>query len=105
MTMVKVFKHFEASIDEKGNPVLQLFLQSEENSTKRLVEGLVFGPEVTVETLELFVRRENRLLDNYFIKGKTGNYSMHVASKHNAKFADIVKSEIEFWGKRGIILL
>lgn len=103
--MVKVFKHFEASTDEKGNPILQLFLHSEENPTKRLVEGLVFGPEVTVETLELFVRRENRLLDKYFIKGKTGNYSMHVASKHNARYADIVKSEIQFWQKRGITLL
>ena len=102
--MVKVFKHFEASIDEKGNPVLQLFLQSEENSTKRLVEGLFFTPGVTVETLELFIRRENHQLDNYFTKGKTGNYSMHVASKHDAKYADIVRAEIEFWEKRGIIL-
>ena len=105
MTMVKVFKHFEASIDEKGDPVVQLFLRSEENPTEKLVEGLFFTPGVTVETLELFIRRENHQLDNYFTKGKTGNYSMHVASKHNAKFADIVKSEIEFWGKRGIILL
>ena len=101
--MVRVHKHFEVSLDEKGNPILQLFLHSEENWNKRLVEGLIFTPEVT--TLELFVRREERQLDNYFIKGKTGNYSMHVASKHNAKYADIVKSEIEFWGKRNIILL
>ena len=29
---------------------------------------------------------------------------MHVASKHDAKYADIVRAEIEFWEKRGIIL-
>ena len=103
--MVRVYKHFEVSTDEKGNPILQLFLHSEENWNKRLVEGLFFTPGVTVETLELFVRREKRQLDNYFIKGKTGNYSIHVASKHNAKYSDIVKAEIEFWEKRGIILL
>lgn len=103
--MVKVYKHFEVGTDEKGNPVLQLFLLNEENSTKKLVEGIIFTPEVTVETLELFVRREERQLDNYLIKGKTGNYSMHVTSKHSPGYSDIVKSEIKFWEKRGIILL
>ena len=103
--MVKVFKEFEVNTDAKGNLVLQLFLHSEENSTKKLVEGVIFTPEATVKDLILFIKRENHQLDNYFTKGETGNYSMHVASKHDAKYADIVRSEIEFWGKRGIILL
>ena len=102
--MVKVLKYFRVGLDEKGDPVVQLFLRSEENPTEKLVEGLFFTPGVTVETLELFIRREKHQLDNYFTKGKTGNYSMHVASKHDAKYADIVRAEIEFWGKRGIIL-
>ncbi len=103
--MVKVFKEFEVNTDAKGNLVLQLFLHSEENSTKKLVEGVIFTPEATVKDLILFIKRENHQLDNYFTKGETGNYSMHVASKHDAKYADIVRSEIEFWGKHGIILL
>ena len=54
--MVKVFKHFEVNADAKGNQVIQLFLHSEENSTKKLVEGVIFTQEATVENLTLFVR-------------------------------------------------
>ena len=103
--MVKVFKHFEVNIDAKGNPVLQLFLHSEENSTKKLVEGVIFTPETTVENLILFVRREARKLDAYFIKNKTGNYSMHTISKHDAGYGQKVREEIEFLKTKGIVLL
>ena len=103
--MVKVFKHFEVSTDEKGNPILQLFLHSEENSTKKLVEGVIFTPETTVENLILFVKREARKLDAYFIKNKTGNYSMHIVSKHDAGYGQKVREEIEFWETKGIVLL
>lgn len=103
--MVRVYKHFEVNVDAKGNPVIQLFLHSEENSTKKLVEGVIFTPEATVEDLILFVSREARQLDTYFIKNKTGNYSMHIVSKHDAGYGQKVREEIEFWETKGIVLL
>ena len=104
-SMVKVFKHFEVNADAKGNQVIQLFLHSEENSTKKLVEGVIFTPETTVENLTLFVKREARQLDTYFIKNKTGNYSMHIVSKHDAGYGQKVQEEIDFWKTKGIVLL
>lgn len=104
-SMVKVFKHFEVNADAKGNQVIQLFLHSEENSTKKLVEGVIFTQEATVENLTLFVKREARQLDTYFIKNKTGNYSMHIVSKHDAGYGQKVQEEIDFWKTKGIVLL
>ena len=52
-----------------------------------------------------FLKFYKRQLENYLFKGKTGNFSMHVTSKHDPRYGQTTKEEVEYWSEKGIVML
>lgn len=98
--MVKVFKEFVEQAD--GKVVLELF--SSENPTRKVVEGIDFA-KVPERKRHDFLRTYERQLRNYLLKNKTGNFSMHIVSKHDARYGQTTKEEVEQWAQKGIVML
>lgn len=98
--MVKVFKEF---VEQADGRVL-LMLHTKDNPTPKPVEGIDFAG-VPTKTRELFLEREGRQIDTYFVKNKTGNFSMNMVSKHDPGYGQKVQEDIKFWKLKGIVLL
>ncbi len=98
--MVEVFKKFE----NQENGAVLLMLHTKDNPMPKPVEGINFAG-VPEETRKFFLERENRLIDEYFTKNKTGNYSSTIESRDDPDYGEKVRAELSFWEKKGITLL
>ena len=98
-SMVKVFKKFEAQ--EDGSVLLIL---SSCYHKPKSVEGLDFK-NASEDDRKAFIDREERHIDNYLTKGKTGLYSINCASKHDKYFEAHVRDTIDFYERHNIIIL
>lgn len=67
------------------------------------VEGVDFS-KASEETCFDFLNFYNRQLGNYLFKGRTGNFSMHAASKHDGGYEHTIREEIEYWKERKVIM-
>lgn len=99
-SMVKVLKKFETQ--EDGSVLLML--SSCDHKEPKPVEGLDFK-DASEDDRKAFLDREERHIDNYLIKGKTGPYSINCASKHDKYFEAHVRDTIDFCERHNIIIL
>ena len=98
--MVKVFKKFEAQ--EDGSVLLMV--SSCNHKEPKSVEGLDFK-NASEDDRKAFIDSEERHIDNYLTKGKTGPYSINCASKHDKYFEAHVRDTIDFCERHNIIIL
>ena len=95
---------FYTEFVEKDNGWVVLELYSSENPTRKVVEGINFAG-VSEQKRHDFLQTYNRQLRNYLFKNKTGNFSMHIVSKHDPRYGQTTKEEIDFWTQEGIVML
>ena len=98
-TMAKVFKEFA---NQPDGTVL-LMLHTKDKPTPKPVEGINFAG-VPEETRTSFVQYYGRQLDNYALENRTGNFSTHLVSKHDARYGQTTKEEVEYWAEKGIVM-
>lgn len=91
-------------VKQDGKKVLMLQPKDKGKPDWKVVEGVDFS-KASEETCFDFLKFYDRQLGNYLFKGKTGNFSMHVASKHDARYEHTVKEEIEQWAARKVIMV
>lgn len=70
----------------------------------KIVKGVNFT-KASRKDRQGFLKFYKRQLENYLFKGKTGNFSMHIVSKHDPRYGQTTKEEVEYWSKKGIIIL
>lgn len=97
--MAKVFKEFA---NQPDGTVL-LMLHTKDNPTPKPVEGINFAG-VPEETRTSFVQYYGRQLDNYALENRTGNFSTHIVSKHDPRYGQTTKEEVEYWAEKSIIM-
>ncbi len=101
MPKLRVYTKFEKQADKK---VLMLQSKDKGKPDWKTVEGVDFS-KASEETCYDFLQFYSRQLENYIFKGRTGNFSMHVASKNDPGYGNTIKEEIEFWASKDVVML
>lgn len=89
--------------EQDGKKVLMLQSKDKGKSDWKEVEGVDFS-KASEETCFDFLNFYSRQLGNYLSKGRTGNFSMHVASKHDGGYEHTIREEIQYWKERKVIM-
>jgi hypothetical protein len=98
-------EYYTRFVDQPNDTVvLQLQSKDEGKPDWKTVEGVDFS-KASEETRFDFLNFYNRQLGNYLSKGRTGNFSMHAASKHDGGYEHTIREEIEYWAQKGVVML
>ena len=102
MSKLGVYTKFE----KQPNGTVVLMLQSKDKGKNdwKVVEGVDFS-KASEETRHEFLKFYKRQLENYLSKGRTGNFSMHVASKHDGGYGHTIQEEIKLWASKDVVML
>lgn len=101
MSEREYYTKFKKRADKK---VLLLQKKDKGSNDWKEVEGVDFS-KASEETCFDFLNFYNRQLGNYLSKGRTGNFSMHAASKHDGGYEHTIREEIEYWAQKDVVML